>query len=188
MDFTEFFIPSSSLTILYLFNFFQSLFPVYFFISFRSKAIIASAVLYLQKDIKGRFNIPMSFSALLSFQAQKSFAHIVKVKTWVYFLQFSICAVELPGSFKWDQDIKMSFPFYLCVYIYICNFYLGTVVVLKSSWSVEKTKKRVLLFLSCSKWETDPKNSYTRSWARNRAPVLLNPILNSTFTSSLSDF
>lgn len=50
-----------------------------------------------------------------------------------------------------------------------------------------KDYKQMLLFLSCSKWETKPKNSCTRLYqASNRTPFLVNPILNCTFTPFLT--
>lgn len=137
IPFSLFLLPSSD---------FFSLFPCIFLslLSFRSKSIPNSAFLVLQGGTNQQSSQKAQRSYVIltlpSFQAQKSFAHIMRLKTEVLiiFFFFPQCLVALSEI----KTIKlMSFLLYTFVYIHLCRSYLDTVTVWKTSQLMEKRKK-----------------------------------------------
>lgn len=87
----------------------------------------------------------------------------------------SICVIEMPGSIKWDEDIKMSFLLYTCV-----SIYTAPILTQSLSWRVPglwKTKKR--FYYSCVVNGKLIQKTLVQVCirARKARPILLNPIL-----------
>jgi len=71
----------------------------------------------------------------------------------------------------------MSFLLYMCVNIYICSSYLDTVTILKSSWSMQKSKKWYYYPHVINGKLVQEALVQGCVTARNTRPILLNPIL-----------